>query len=328
MGNETEKTRRAPSAVGRVTPCAPRLQRADAKFPRRRLPDPLPSKAFLEFPVPTSEFGFNPLKSGKNCFFGLVCVIRVFLRPEWQWRRTEDGGRGGRLRTRAAIICPGLLALAAHSRNILGTMQADTPSTPAAANAAATLSDPERWVDEHGDYLFKFALIRLRDPQKAEDAVQETFLAALKGGKSFAGRSAEKSWLTGILKNKIFDYYRKSSRETSFTDLEFYADEENDRFVADGLGKGGWINDQGPQEWPNAGENLDKELFWQTYRNCAGKLPARVAAVFNLREVDGLESREVCALLNLSESNLWVMLHRARMALRRCLETNWFGKQA
>jgi len=114
-------------------------------------------------------------------------------------------------------------------------MQADTPSTPAAANAAATLSDPERWVDEHGDYLFKFALIRLRDPQKAEDAVQETFLAALKGGKSFAGRSAEKSWLTGILKNKIFDYYRKSSRETSFTDLEFYADEENDRFVAAGL---------------------------------------------------------------------------------------------
>ena len=100
-------------------------------------------------------------------------------------------------------------------------------------------------MDLHGDYLFKYALMRLRDPAKAEDAVQETFLAALKGGQTFGGRSAEKSWLVGILKNKIFDYYRKASRETSFTDLDFYADEESDRFVADGLGKGSWIHELG-----------------------------------------------------------------------------------
>ena len=86
------------------------------------------------------------------------------------------------------------------------------------------LSDPERWVGEHGDYLFKYALVRLRDSTKAEDMVQETFLAALKGGSSFAGKSKEKSWLVGILKNKICDYYRKASRETSFTDMEFYSD--------------------------------------------------------------------------------------------------------
>jgi RNA polymerase sigma-70 factor (ECF subfamily) len=84
-----------------------------------------------------------------------------------------------------------------------------------------TLSDPEQWVELHGDYLYKYALIRLRDPSKAEEMVQETFLAALKGGKNFAGRSAEKSWLVGILKNKICDHYRKASRETSFTDLDF-----------------------------------------------------------------------------------------------------------
>src|ERR1019366_7617876 len=108
------------------------------------------------------------------------------------------------------------------------------------------LSDPEQWVDLHGDYLFKYALMRLRDPARAEDAVQETFLAALKGGKSIAGRSAEKSRLVGILKNKIFDRYRKASRETSFTDLDFYADEESDRFVANGLGKGGWIHELRP----------------------------------------------------------------------------------
>lgn len=196
-------------------------------------------------------------------------------------------------------------------------------ATPSGAN----LSDPERWVDEHGDYLFKFAVIRLRDQTLAEDFVQETFLAALKGGKNFAGRSAERTWLTGILKNKICDHYRKASRETSFTDLEFYSDEENDRFIADGLFKDGWIHELGPLEWSQApGASLDSGAFWQTFHDCSGKLPRTVATVFNLREVDGVESGEICQLLSISESNLWVMLHRARMALRRCLETNWFGK--
>lgn len=199
-------------------------------------------------------------------------------------------------------------------------------SAPAGATASSGLSDPEQWVERHGDYLFKYALMRLRDPAKAEDAVQETFLAALKGGKSFQGRSAEKSWLVGILKNKIYDYYRKASRETPFTDMDFYADEESDRFSQEGLFKGGWIHELGPQEWSSPGASLDSELFWKTFHDCSGKLPKNVAAVFHLREVDGVESREICGLLNISESNLWVMLHRARMALRRCLETNWFNK--
>src|SRR4051812_11038083 len=207
-------------------------------------------------------------------------------------------------------------------------MPSEDVSKSADATPLSGLSDPERWVELYGDYLFKYAQLRLRDTAKAEDAVQETFLAALKGGKSFAGRSAEKSWLVGILKNKIIDYFRKASRETAFTDLEFYAGEESDRYVSGGLGEGGWIHDRAPQDWPNPGAGLDNEAFWKTYRECAGKLPKNVAAVFNLREVDGIESKEVCALLNISESNLWVMLHRARMALRRCLEINWFGKQA
>src|ERR1043166_5225135 len=121
--------------------------------------------------------------------------------------------------------------------------------TPAPADKAqpAALSDPERWVDEHGDYLFKYALSRLRDPARAEDMVQETFLAALKGGKNFQGRSAEKSWLVGILKNKICDSYRKASRETLFADLEFYSDEAADRFLSEGAFKDGWIHELGPQ---------------------------------------------------------------------------------
>lgn len=205
------------------------------------------------------------------------------------------------------------------------------PESAAARGAAerheSRLSDPERWVDEHGDYLFKFAMTRLRDPQRAEDLVQETFLAALKGGHRFAGRSAEKSWLVGILKNKIVDYYRKSSRETAFTDLEFYSDEESHKFIQEGPFQGGWIHELGPMEWSSdPGAALDSELFWKAFQECSRKLPKNVSTVFTLREVDGVESKEICRTLNISESNLWVMLHRARMALRSCLETHWFGK--
>jgi RNA polymerase sigma-70 factor (TIGR02943 family) len=194
-------------------------------------------------------------------------------------------------------------------------------------SAVAGLSDPEQWVDVHGDYLFGYALMRLRDASKAEDAVQETFLAALKGGKSFARLSAEKSWLVGILKNKIADYYRKAGRETSFTDMEFYSKEENGQFVAEGLFKGSWIQELGPQEWSNPGSSLDSQVFWQKFHECSNKLPKKVGTVFTLREVDGVESKEICAMLDISEGNLWIMLHRARMALRRCMETNWFGKE-
>lgn len=189
------------------------------------------------------------------------------------------------------------------------------------------LSDPERWVDDHGDYLFKYALLRLRDESKAEDAVQETFLAALKGGKSFAGRSAEKTWLVGILKNKISDYFRKASRETPFTDLEFFQDEERDGFAQEGILKGSWNPDSTPADWsPNPGANLDNEAFWKAFRDCAARLPKNINLAFCLREIDDTDSREVCRILNISEANLWVMLHRARMALRKCLETNWFNE--
>jgi RNA polymerase sigma-70 factor (TIGR02943 family) len=201
------------------------------------------------------------------------------------------------------------------------------PEIPTPPAPAPQLSDPERWVDLHGDYLFKYALSRLRDPARAEDLVQETFLAALRGGMSFQGRSAEKSWLVGILKNKICDHFRTAGRETSFTDLEFYSAGEDGHFIPEGLFAGGWVPEQGPQEWPNPGASLDHEVFWQTFRDCSNKLPKNVATVFTLREVDGIASREICALLGISENNLWVMLHRARMALRRCLERNWFGKQ-
>ena len=212
--------------------------------------------------------------------------------------------------------------------------KSSSASKPASIDGSASpakstrSSDPEHWVEEYGDYLFKFAIVRLRDASKAEDLVQETFLAALKAVQTFAGRSAEKSWLAGILKHKILDHYRKAGREMSFTDLDFYRDEESDRFIPDGPFQGGWIHELGPLEWsPDPGASLDSEAFWHTFQDCSNKLPKNISAAFTLREVDGIESEEICQLLNVTENNLWVMLHRARMALRRCLETNWFGKQ-
>lgn len=201
--------------------------------------------------------------------------------------------------------------------------------TSAAPNERENLlrTDPERWVDEHGDYLYAYAMLRLRSPAKAQDAVQETFLAALQNQRSYAGKSAERGWLVGIMKHKIYDHFRKAARETTFTDLKFYEEEESNQFIGDGWHKNAWVAELGPINWAlKPGESLDREEFWKTLRHCASKLPRNVAQIFFMREVDGSEATEICSLFDITENNLWVMLHRARMALRRCLEKNWFGK--
>jgi RNA polymerase sigma-70 factor (TIGR02943 family) len=199
------------------------------------------------------------------------------------------------------------------------------PSTiPPAPAAPASHADPERWVDEHGDCLYRYALVRVRKEEVAEDLVQETLLVAVRTHEKFGGRSSERSWLVGILKNKICDHFRKLGRETNFTDLEFFSDEHADRFD----GENYWIHERGPSDWKPEGEEAMKRAeFWQTLQGCLGKMPERVAQVFMLREMDDLPSKEVCAILNISEANLWVMLHRARMALRQCLEMNFFDGQ-
>ncbi len=182
-------------------------------------------------------------------------------------------------------------------------------------------ADPERWVDEHGDCLYRYALTRVRQQEIAEDLVQETLLAAVRTHERFGGRSTERSWLVGILKNKICDHFRKLSRETNFTDLEFFRDEHADRFDGDDH----WIHERGPANWkPEGEEAMMRAEFWQALKDSLDRLPPRVAQVFSLREMDGMPSKEVCEMLKITEANLWVMLHRARMALRQDLETTYF----
>jgi RNA polymerase sigma-70 factor (ECF subfamily) len=183
--------------------------------------------------------------------------------------------------------------------------------------------DPARWVEEHGDALFRYALVRLGDVAAAEDLVQETFLAALNARAGFAGQSSERTWMTGILKHKLLDYYRTRGRERAATDLDTSGDLLAELF--DEAGK--WRAPlSGRQADPS--EVLERQEFWETFRNCLTRLPGRMAEAFRLREMDGMPSEEVQSALQVSANNLWVLLHRARLGLSRCLDQHWFGTAA
>lgn len=201
----------------------------------------------------------------------------------------------------------------------------DQPPVNTGDSTSHRLSSPDRWLEDHGEALLKYASVRLRDHAKAEDLVQEVFLAALKSGQRFEGRSSERSWLIGILKNKILDHFRKAGREKSFTDLDFYSETEKEPFNPSGLFKDCWNHDLGPSEWEKPGAALDAAEFWKVFEGCTGKLPQHIAQIFVLREMEDLSTEELCSRFEITQNNLWVMLHRARAALRRCLEMNWFG---
>ncbi len=189
---------------------------------------------------------------------------------------------------------------------------------------ASPKCDPGRWVDEHGGCLYGYALTRVRAPEVAKDLVQETFLVGIRSLEKFAGRSSERSWLVGILKNKILDYFRRAHRETSFSDMEWRADQVSESFDADAHSN--CLNSA--YHWGSKAEEvMHKTEFWQTMRDCLSKLPRRHSIVFRLREIDCMSTQEICRTLSISEDNLWVILHRARAALRESLEKNWFGKQ-
>ncbi len=187
--------------------------------------------------------------------------------------------------------------------------------------------DPGSWVDEHGDYLFRFAYARLRDESRAEDVVQEALLAALQHLDSYAGKSSERTWLTGILKHKITDQIRKACREWPIEAADLDLSEFDPLFERPDEFNGHWSDTLSPRIWNRSPEEaIQQTEFFGVLENCMGKLPERVAAVFSLREMDELDTEEICELLALSTGNFWVIMHRARMALRRCIEINWFMK--
>jgi RNA polymerase sigma-70 factor (ECF subfamily) len=177
-------------------------------------------------------------------------------------------------------------------------------------------------VEDLRPYLLRYASLQLRDTAAAEDAVQEALLAALSGEANFAGRSNLRTWLTGILKHKIVDAIRRQSRERPAA--EFEAASGTDEF--DGLfdGRGHW--EEAPDAWEQPEGALGQKQFLAALEACLRALPERTARVFMMREHLGLETSEICKELGITSTHCWVMLHRARMALRICLTANWFKK--
>ena len=182
-------------------------------------------------------------------------------------------------------------------------------------------SDPQEWASQYGNYLYRYALGRLRNPEEAENAVQETFLAALSARKNFSGRSTERTWLVGILKHKIIDHIRKSYKEKPVSELQENEDAVNSFFDAVGH----------PQKYPSDWSFEQEELlankeFWVVLRQCLQKLPKLNHDAFLLREIEGMSTEVICKILKITPSNLWVIMHRSRSQLRQCLETAWFER--
>jgi len=190
----------------------------------------------------------------------------------------------------------------------------------AAVRMETNATSPNDWVEAHGDYLFNFAIGQVRDAGVAEDLVQDTFLAAFKARDRFAGQSSERTWLVGILRHKICDHLRHTCRERAVR-AEVPATRNDDEAWEDAVM---WLHDVAA-ECDSPTRRLELSEFRQNLELALGKLPSRVAQVFQLYEIEERPNAEVCQRLNISESNLWVMLYRARKQLRGHLTGWWNG---
>ena len=189
-------------------------------------------------------------------------------------------------------------------------------------NSQNTLN-PAKWVDLYADYLYNYAYYRVNNGELAEDLVQDTFLSALKAQDSYKGEAAEKTWLVSILKNKIIDYYKKAStKNESPLKLQTYDAPSLDYFFNKEK-NGHWQQNSKPKEWEAADESYDSKEFYKILESCLGELPEKWKGVFTMSLLDDSDSKIVCKEFNLSSSNFWVIMHRAKLQIRACLEKNW-----
>ncbi len=190
-----------------------------------------------------------------------------------------------------------------------------------AADAVSPGLDTAR-IEQHREYLLRYATLQLRDAGAAEDAVQDTLIAALEGRDRFSGNASVRTWLTGILKHKIVDHHRRRSREQPLT----HDDEQNEAEAVDLLFKADGHWQTRPRHWGDPDQALENKKFIEALDLCTKNLPAKTARVFMMRDVMEMETEDICKALNITATNCWVMLHRARLSLRECLELTWFGK--
>lgn len=178
--------------------------------------------------------------------------------------------------------------------------------------------NPDIWVDEYGDYLYRYAKSRLRDPNAAEEVLQETFLAGVRYSEQFAGRGSERGWLMGILKRKIIDHIRSRIKHDEAMSSENEHDPSEQLFDANGNWKPGAINWSPPPD-----QQIEMKELQVVVQNCLETLPESQAAVFVLSVMEELDSDDVCRELEITPANMWVRMHRARAGLAKCVGAKW-----
>ena len=182
-----------------------------------------------------------------------------------------------------------------------------------------TPAGPKFWVNNYGDYLYSYAGTRIDDNELARDLVQETFLAALKSWEKFDRHSSEKTWLTAILKNKIFDAYRKKSNNLQKQTISIDGSDSDEFFEESGH----WKEGRFPVSFGIEGAALENKEFDGILKSCMNKLPPLWKSVLTMKHIDDESSENICKQLELTSSNFWVISHRAKVNLRDCLQRNW-----
>jgi RNA polymerase sigma-70 factor (TIGR02943 family) len=182
---------------------------------------------------------------------------------------------------------------------------------------AANLLDPEKWVDKYSDYLFNYTIVRVNDREVANDIISDTFLAALNSMKNFKGDASERTWLISILKRKIIDYYRKinSIKGKAEVKVDYPEGEEEGEWLEEKVAD---LSDR------TAEDEMENKELGLAILECMDQLTDKQAEIFKKKTIDGIDTEAICNEYKISPSNLWVIIHRARISLVKCLEKNWF----
>lgn len=180
------------------------------------------------------------------------------------------------------------------------------------------LLNPNKWIDLYADYLFNYTISRVNDKDMAQDLVQETFLAGLKSMKNFKGEASERTWLISILKRKIIDHYRKINSNKGKAKVRITSNNDSET-------EGDWLEERVADPFDKTAEDMiqNTELGEAIFK-CLSKLPKKQAEIFRMKTIEGIETEDICNELNITASNLWVIIHRARTAMASCLKENWF----
>ncbi|WP_410007036.1 sigma-70 family RNA polymerase sigma factor [Aequorivita nionensis] len=180
------------------------------------------------------------------------------------------------------------------------------------------LLNPDQWVDNYADYLYNYTIVRVNDHIVAQDLISETFLAGLKSKKNFKGEASERTWLISILKRKIIDYYRKINSKKGKAEVHIaYRDEDSE---------GDWLEENAADPFDKTAEDtMENKELGLAILECLDKLPQKQATIFKKKTIENFDTEAICKEYNITPSNLWVIIHRARKTLAECLEKNWFN---